>query len=512
MTGATEKKNGKESVSDRSKKPGKNKSENSAKSQSKVKLKSKLDLPASANLKIDLENWIQQILVGRSIDVLQLELNKLPKDAQAFASEILGAIVNVELKPSGKFKMEKLPVSSIIKVAQKFQNSYFIASLITLDNISMENRNLFVEQFLSTEYLEAKIDYLLNRVGNLKDKRTSLHVWEQILVSPTMQQGDWKAAQLKVLDWGFSQGLKPHDSRQSFASWHAASADFKLLETPAKNRMYRKILDLDSILFWNFLIHIARDNVSEKYLGAILGQKSYEVILAYFDGRMLTQGVWSAPFESKFVAPLLKTTIDEVMEIEKLLLFLPHFRLLSNLLPLETLPRALKRCYNKGDELAQLLGDPRVGMLEMSLEEVTQEAKNLADENTLLHAKSRELESRIREFEVAMTNYENKLRTQMTTESSGNSAVIHQGRVELMKALLEGVDHILNSETGIQLERSLQKFGVSKLGEISEPYAWNDQNCESLTGAALDTGIVIRCGYTWVDGDKKTLIRRVLLK
>lgn len=512
MTSATEKPMSDGLVSDNSKMPNSKKSGSSTKGQSQKKIKPETKSQAKSTLKIDLEMWLQQAITGRPADILLKEITKLPKDFQGLAGELLKALSTFDSKPSSKFKIEKLPIASILKASSKIRNSYYLAFLTTLDNISIENRKIFVNQFLSSEYLEEKIDYLLNRASNLKNKQTKLDIWEQILVSPRMQGEDWKTAQLKILDWGFSQGLKPHESRDAFASWHAASVDFKLLETPAKNRIYRKILDLDPIVFWNFLIHIARDSVSEKFLGAILGQKSYEVILAYFNGRPFTQGIWSAQFESKYVSPLLKTTVDEIMDIEKLLMFLPHYRLLSHLLPTETLPRAIKRCYNKGDELAQLLGDSRVGTLEIALEEVTQEAKNLLDEKSRLLANSKDLESRIRDFEVAITNYENKLRIQMTTESSGNSAVIHQGRVELMRTLLEGIDHILNSDAGIQLERSLQKFGVSKLGEINAPYAWNDQSCESLTGAALETGIVIRCGYTWVDGDKKTLIRRVLLK
>ena len=100
----------------------------------------------------------------------------------------------------------------------------------------------------------------------------------------------------------------------------------------------------------------------------------------------------------------------------------------------------------------------------------------------------------------------------MNTESAGNAAVVQQGRVELMKLLLESIDHILNSESGINLERAFQKLGVSKLGVLNEPYPWSDQNCESLTGVAIESGIVVRCGYTWTDGESKTLIRRVLLK
>jgi hypothetical protein len=200
------------------------------------------------------------------------------------------------------------------------------------------------------------------------------------------------------------------------------------------------------------------------------------------------------------------------MDIERLLRFLPNMQYFSQLLPAETLPRAIKRCYNKGDELAQLFSDPRVGTLELSLKESNENSKKLMDENSIQGSKLKEFESRIRDFESAMANYESRLRSQMNTESAGNSAVIQQGRVELMKSLLEGIDHILNSENGIMLERALQKFGVSKLGAVNESYAWSDENCESLTGAALDSGIVVRCGYTWVDGDKKTLIRRVLLK
>jgi hypothetical protein len=399
-----------------------------------------------------------------------------------------------------------------LKVAAKFKNSYFLAALITAENLSSQNRKLFIDLFFMTDFTEDKMDYLLNRTGNVKDQHAGSQIWEAILDNPGMQKSGWESTQLKVLDWGFSQGYILRDSRHSFESWHAASAQFKLLETPAKNRFYRKLLDLDSVLFWNFLIHIARDSISEKFLEPILGQKNYEVMLSYFDNRSSISGSWSTQFEGKVIAPLLKTTIDQIMEIEQLLRLLPNMQHFSQLLPAETLPRAIRRCYNKGDDLAQLFSDPRVGTLELSLKESTENAKKLLDENSIQGSKLKEFESRIRDFESAMANYESRLRSQMNTESAGNSAVIQQGRVELMKSLLEGIDHILNSENGIMLERALQKFGVSKLGAVNETYAWNNENCESLTGAALESGLVVRCGYTWADGDKKTLIRRVLLK
>ena len=85
-------------------------------------------------------------------------------------------------------------------------------------------------------------------------------------------------------------------------------------------------------------------------------------------------------------------------------------------------------------------------------------------------------------------------------------------KAEVIKSLVESLDHLFLGADGIQLERALQKTGITRSGLPGQEFAWDAELCETLTGEAMDSGIVVRSGYTWLIGEKKILIRRVLLK
>jgi hypothetical protein len=184
----------------------------------------------------------------------------------------------------------------------------------------------------------------------------------------------------------------------------------------------------------------------------------------------------------------------------------------SHLIPSDTLTRAVTRCFKRDDEYSKLLGDIRVEQLNGKVADLIGEnaqiSSDLAGEKSL----NREQEKRIRDFEAAIGNYEARLRSHMKTENLGSDAMSQNAKADLLKTLVESLDHLLQGADGFQLERALQKIGVMRLGEPGSDFAWDSEVCETLTGAAMENGIVVRSGYTWLNAEKKVVIRRVLLK
>ena len=126
-----------------------------------------------------------------------------------------------------------------------------------------------------------------------------------------------------------------------------------------------------------------------------------------------------------------------------------------------------------------------------------------------------ELESsklRIESFEQAIASLESKLRSQISEGSSGNAAIVNQGKVEALKSVIDSIEHLFSTEAGSALERSLQKAGIFRLGVPGSSLSWDSETCESLTGKSFDVGIVVRSGYTWDSGTKNVLIQRALLR
>ena len=462
--------------------------------------------------KLEFTKWLSLYTAGRAKIALEGEIARLPKDFQPLAYDLLMALDPEGQKPSGKFKTEKFSVQEILNLSSKIQNAFFMAFVACSTSTPRDLQLKLLNGFFSSNFNDEKLSYLLARVSNLRTLYEKNLVWNAILDQAAFKEIGWDATQLRLLEWGFSHGLTPENSNLVFSSWSKASEQFYDLESSVKNRIYRKLLEADFKVFWPFLIHVARDSVLETPLESIMGNKTHDALIGYFKNRHIYSGPWLNHFELKLISPMLKKHIDSIMFLTNLLPFLAYLETITRLLPLETLPRAINRCYNKKDDLAELFGDSRVSTLERKLIETTTELLETKEELGINKARIAESESRIREFENALSNLESQLRDRVSTDSAGSAATVQKGKVEFLKALLAEIDYILNSDDGFGLRRSLQKLGITKLGTPHESFMWDSETCESLTGDAMSQGIVVRSGYTWTEGSRKTLIVRVLLK
>ena len=462
--------------------------------------------------KLDFFKWLNMYASGIQLEKLTVAIPQLNSEYQNLARELLIAISGTSNKPTAKFKIDKLPIDFIRILRSRMTNPFYLIALLCNSVTELEIKKLIIVDLSKVTLSKDDIEYLLNKLAAVKDQNIQQIIWNDFLTSGILLQESWQDHQLRFLEWGFSHSLHINKPVETLIGFRSASDQFKSIDTPLKNKTYRKLLELDVLTFVAFLLHISSESFSTKFVEQIIAKKNVNVLLIFLENRQSFAGPWLENFERQFIAPILRTTLDGVMRFEDLLPFVIRQSYFMHLIPADTLSRAVTRSFKRDDEYSKLLGDIRVDQLNGKLEDLigenTQIARELAGEESL----NKEQEKRIRDLEAAIENYEARLRSHMKNENLGSDAMSQNAKADLLKTLVESLDHLIQGADGFQLERALQKIGVTRLGEPGSEFAWDSEVCETLTGAAMENGIVVRSGYTWLNVGKKVVIRRVLLK
>jgi len=462
--------------------------------------------------KIDFSNWLELFGTGIQPDKLTEAIPHLSSEFQNLSSELISAISDTNIKPTSKFKIEKLSSAFLKVLAGKTINPFYLITLLCSPITEPELKKQIIINLSNHSLSKEDFEYFLNRVTNIKDQQSKQIIWNEFLSNDVLLTESWKPHQLRLLDWGFSQGLRISRPQEVLIAFRSAAEQFKDLDTPHRNRIYRKLLETDILTFLVFLLHISADTSNLKFTEQIIGKRNVDVLLVYLENRQSLAGPWLEIFEQQFVAPTLKDTLDRIMNFEELLPFLLKESQISHLVASDTLSRAVNRSFKRDDLLSNLLRDVRVDQLTNKVEILDEENSQLLAELNSERSRIQENEKRIRDFEVAINGYETRLRSQMKSENIGTDAMSQSAKVEVIKSLVEGLDHLLHGSDGFAIERALQKIGITKLGDPGSIFTWDSELSETLTGVAIDKGLVVRSGYTWLNGDKKVVIRRVLLK
>lgn len=467
---------------------------------------------SDASHKLDFLQWLKMFSSGVQQEKLQSAISDVSREFQDLALALIEAASSGREKPKSSFKLEKIPSEFIRNLSGKISNPYYAIAILCNSNIDFEIKKLVIKDFNKMELTNEDVDYLLNKMNGIKDSNTKEFIWNEFLSSEFLTSAESSTYQLKFLDWGISNNLLVSNPNKTLIGLRNAAAQFKVQETPKRNRTLKKLLEKDIFTFLIFMLHIAQDPISEKFIEQIIAKKNVDVLLLYFENRQALNGPWLENFEQGFISPLLKKTLDSIMQFEDLLPFLNKHSLFVHLLPIDTLNRAVSRCFHRKDFYSELLGDKRVAILENNVEAMRNENSEISEQLETERNRNRQQELKIREFEIAIENYEARLRTQMRSENLGSDALAQNSKIELLKSIVEGLDHLMEGADGYQLERALQKLGVSRVGMPGADFPWDSELCETLTGDAMESGTVVRSGYTWINAGKKLVLKRVLLK
>lgn len=473
---------------------------------------SKSNNPKKPTQNGDFFKWLDQYSSGTSAVKLEEAAISLPNEFRNLASELLFALKDSEARPSAKFKIERLSEVFLKSFTSKSQNPFFLIFILCSESTGSPARESAILGLMRSEVSEERLTYLLARLASIKKVSAKERLWNTLIAGDLFQSKGWIDAQLAILEWGILQGLKVAEPSTTFLALRRAAEQFKEVEATRQRKILKKLLEISSYMTVVFVMHLTTyTNIVKTLLELVQGKENL-FLLSYFKNRKDLFGVWTEDFETKILVPILKVRIDAIMTFSDLLPLLEYSQSLNVHLPADLLSRAVARSFRREDELAGLLADKRVMELERQVESLSVERDVLSTRLESQINKSNSLENKVKDFEAAIESYEMRLRNQMKSESVGTDALAQSAKADLLKNILEGLDHLFMGAEGFALEKALQKIGVQRLGTPGDRYNWDPTTCESLTGEEIGGGVVVRSGYTWLDGGKKTTIRRVLLK
>ena len=299
--------------------------------------------------KLDFLKWLNMYSSGIQLEKLTVAIPQLNGEYQNLASELLIAISSASNKPTAKFKIDKLPIDFIRILRSRMTNPFYLIALLCNSVTELEIKKLIIVDLGKANLGKDDIEYLLNKLAGVKDRNIQQIIWNDFLTSGILLQQSWQEHQLRFLDWGFSHSLNITKPVETLIGFRSASDQFKSIDTPLKNKTYRKLLELDVLTFVAFLLHISSESFSTKFVEQIIAKKNVKVLLIYLENRQSFVGPWLENFERQFIAPILRTTLDGVMHFEDLLPFVIKQSYFMHLIPADTLSRAVTRSFKRDD-------------------------------------------------------------------------------------------------------------------------------------------------------------------
>lgn len=462
--------------------------------------------------KIDFTQWLNDSIDDNKKEAVHSNISRLEKEFQGLASEIVVALTEQFSKPTSKFKIERLPLNYLKSFENKINNPYFLVTILFHQSTELSRQNEILKKLTHMTLNEEIVEYFYKKIENFGGSIGFDALWNRILESNLIQHEIWKLHQLRLLSVGMSYQVKIKQPLEVFGGLEFARAEFQELDKSRQMKIFRNLFECDIYSFVVFSFTIYGDSLAEKDFNEVVSETSDEVLFTFFDNRNKFSGSRLENFERKFITPLLKSRIDKIMNFESLLPFVLRRPQFSGLITDDTLIRAVSRALKSTDDLAGVFADKRVQDLSDTVTELELENRKIKDELLSVFAANEALRARENDLEKAIFNYENLLRSQIKMENSESEVMTLNAKIELVRDFVTNFDHLLDDSNGHQLEKSLQKLGISRVGFAGEKFAWNSELCESLTGLEIQEGTVVKSGYSWLHEDKKIVLRRVTLR
>jgi hypothetical protein len=205
--------------------------------------------------------------------------------------------------------------------------------------------------------------------------------------------------------------------------------------------------------------------------------------------------------------PRIKELINDAITLDTLIPLLVCRAQLKKLGLLDLASARIREFLGKKGELALILEDPFL----KDIEEKNFKMNDVIGEQKLqIEGLNKDLSStvlRVEKLKVLLAQADDKNLGSSRQEIATRDQRDKQVKIEFLKEL---VKYYENNPDNLKL--ILEKFGLEEIGAIGETLNWDPETCESITRESITSGIVVKTGFIWWDGNTRIVLKRVLLK
>jgi hypothetical protein len=141
--------------------------------------------------KFDFLKWLEMYAAGVQSEKLVTIIPQLSNELQNLASELVIASGETTDKPTAKFKIEKLPIDFVRIFRTKVRNPFYLIFLLCNSSTELTLKKLIIQDLSKFILGKDDIEYLLNKMGGIKDSNTQQVVWIEFLTCGILQQEAW---------------------------------------------------------------------------------------------------------------------------------------------------------------------------------------------------------------------------------------------------------------------------------------------------------------------------------
>lgn len=460
---------------------------------------------------ISVNQLLGDLLAGRNITLLSSKVELLPKETQEVIAELLRGFIEPTLEPKPKFKWELFSNKQLRELSARLPNPNFAFTMVVAD-LPKEVKYKALSSFIGTEFNSVKVDFALKKLESAASVSRANEILETFIENDKLASSQWAVFQWRVLIWAVTAKASPSLISEALQTWTPVVGHLKSVEPAIYKRFAKSLLTHDISAFCDFMIFIGFASINLKTLEEYLHNQADSFILTYLHREKSLISKVKHEFESQFLAPLLVKRINAIMNMELLIPYLARYEAVSQLIEPDLLIRAVKRVYHSKSDLVMLLQDPRIAKFERDLETLKDSLVSKDLEIGSLFSTLEAARNDLSGATAAVKRYEIQLRSALQTEDAGRQASVRQVKIDLWKDLIENLDKLFSTDAGFALGKVLEKSGISRIGEAGETFQWDQSLCESISGGEMSAGIVVRTGYTWLEGNELTVLRRILLK
>lgn len=461
----------------------------------------------SRNVENDL-NLILESKFSKSNKTQQIEykIDQLPELQKNTASEVLLLFKDQDYEISDKFKFEIIQEKNLQELLIRTQNLSLCLKTFSDKRDPAALRIIKNKSLNSTR--EFHIFKKLASKHSLLSRFAFPQLAEEIFSSTIFKKSDC-IIQIQAAAFFAKNGINP---TKIISHLDNVTEHFNNQDENFQIEIFRGLRKWHIESVYHFLSHIDGDRLRIDFCKIIIEELTLDEILCFFNWKNADSKFSKIGIYKRIIYPYLDNFIKWGQDLESLLLLWPYLIQPENGFELVVLKTKFKGLIGKNGILPESLRDGSVPLLQREIQEAKDSLNTLKRELTGTQEKltlSLKIQEEISsELEELRTFKRENIRDVMIAHES----VERQLRIDLLRDLVPIFEKALSSEKAPDIISMLEDLKIEVVGTLNQKVRWNPSICESLTGAELSEGVVVKTGFTWFTGKEVVPLRRMLLK
>jgi hypothetical protein len=494
--------------------PNAKKQVSSTKLQSKAEVQSKRkeggqekESKRAKALDLNLNEFIQKLLVeSKDKAATRFDFEKLPTELRTTAAEIQELLGKANYEISEKFNLSLMSNEITDALISETENLS-----LALKSYSLNRNTSAWKVIRSTSFSSLDNFELFSKLSSkhyLVPRNVLPQIYEDLIATPNFRKAS-VVVQIRTVSFLAKRRINPAKTISAIGN---ITTDFNQQDENFQVQVIENLRKWDVSSVYQFLTHMDSDRIRVALCTQLAEDLTPAEIAKFFSWANPDSSYSKIGIYKRIIIPAADNFIKWNNKLEDLLILWPHLANPENGFNVSQLKVKFKLLIGKPGYLPESLRDESVPLLQGELQDTKDSlaalevrADDLGKKLSLVQALNEEISQELNDLR--------KHRQENTRDAhAANESIQRQIKVDLLRQLIPIFELALSGDDQEEFMKILEHQRIEMVGRIGQKVRWNPQICESLTGAEIAEGIIVKTGFTWFSGKEVIPLRRMLIK